>query len=189
MSGFKKGLFLFLALLLPVIVFVFLKLFGKNEFEVKPLFQDAISVPTCQAYLYKAPYSIPDSILRKLGRNNGDSIMLIVFDDKVREKRHVKFSQIQRIQESFPTEKLAIRSIIEIGELRWLASLPRPINIYELPYDELITTRNCIFLLPGPADAVLVDAQNRIVGQYDLDDLDDGDRLVVHELNILFNRY
>ena len=34
----KKTLFLFLALVLPIGIFLFLKFFGRNEFSVEPLY-------------------------------------------------------------------------------------------------------------------------------------------------------
>ena len=36
----KKTVFLFLALILPICIFLFLKFFGKNEFAVEPLYVD-----------------------------------------------------------------------------------------------------------------------------------------------------
>lgn len=190
MSSFKKVLFLFLALGLPIAVFLFLKLFGKNEFAVTPLFQDSVSNQAgCSAFVYQAPYAIPDSILTELGWSTSDSIMLVVFDDKIKEKRYSESAQIQRIQEEFPSEKFSIRCIVENGESQWLTSLPKPVEIYELSHDEFTTVRNCIFLLPESKDAVIIDSKKRIRGQYNLNNMEDGDRLVVHEMNILFNKY
>jgi hypothetical protein len=190
MSRFKKVFFLFLALGLPIAVFVFLKLFGKNEFAVIPLFQDSVESPAgCNSFTYQTPYTIPDSILTELGWSSSDSIMLVVFDDKIKEKRYLKHSQIQRIQEEFSSEKFSIVCIVENGEAQWLASLPNPVKIYELPHDAFSTFRNCIFLLSESDDAVVIDSKKRIRGQYNLDSMEDGDRLVVHEMNILFNNY
>ena len=175
---------------LPIAVFIFLKLFGKNEFAVTPLFQDSIQNPTgCNSFTYQAPYTIPDSMLTKLDWNRSDSIMLVVFDDKIKEERHIKFGQIQRIREEFDSEKFSIWCIVEKGEAKWLSTFSYPIKIYELSHDAFTTTRNCIFLLPESDDAVIIDSKKRIRGQYDLDSMEDGDRLVVHEMNILFRRY
>ena len=73
MGRFIKVLFLFLALGLPIVVFVFLKLFGKNQFAVAPLFQDSIQSPVgCNSFAYQTPYTIPDSLLTKLEWNSID---------------------------------------------------------------------------------------------------------------------
>ena len=74
----KKGLLMFLALLLPVMIFLFLKTFGKNEFEVPVLFADSVGV-ACEEYTYKIPYVIEDSVLKKLSWNEEDSLTIIVF--------------------------------------------------------------------------------------------------------------
>ena len=61
---FKKIIVLFLALLLPVAIFIFLKSFGKNEFEVKPMFQDAVNQPTdCSSFKYQTPYQVAEDYL------------------------------------------------------------------------------------------------------------------------------
>ncbi|HEU5291142.1 MAG TPA: hypothetical protein VFU05_10895, partial [Cyclobacteriaceae bacterium] len=124
MSGFKKGLFLFLALLLPVMVFVFLKFFGKNEFAVEPLFQEGIETPVaCQSFSFKSPYTIADSILTKLDWNKNDSITLIIFDDKNRENRIRKHGQIERIAEEFKSERLSVLCLVDSGESNWLNNI------------------------------------------------------------------
>src|SRR5688572_25080711 len=60
----KKALFLFLALLLPVGIFVFLKIFGENQFDVAPLHQEGmIEAPANCNLKYTTPYIIPDSVM------------------------------------------------------------------------------------------------------------------------------
>ena len=192
MSGFKKVLILFLALLLPVAVFVFLKSFGKNEFAVEPLFQSEVESPlACKSFTYNAPYTISDSVLAELGWKSADSIMLVVFDDKIKANQHIKFAQIERIQKEFVSENLSILYVVENenGEFEWLGSVPTPVKVNELPHNSFATIRNCIFLLKESDNAVIIDSKKRIRGQYNLNSLEDADRLFVHELNILFNRY
>src|SRR5882672_9775545 len=78
----KKVIFLFLALLLPIAVFIFLKSFGKNEFAVQPLFQDSVSVPIgCSSFSYPVPYVTPDTVLAQVFHEINDSLALLVFDD------------------------------------------------------------------------------------------------------------
>ena len=48
--------------------------------------------------------------------------------------------------------------------------------------------RNCIFLLGQSTNAVLIDAERRICGQYDLTDLDEADRLIM-EMKIILKQY
>jgi hypothetical protein len=190
MGGFKKILFLFLALLLPVVVFVFLKLFGQNEFAVQPLFQEAVEPPqACTSFVYKTPYTISDSILTKLGWNSQDSVTLFIFDDKIRENRIETLGQIERITQEFSSEKISVQCVVENGESNWLNNLGDRINVAELMPEAFPINKNCVFLLKESDNAVLVDSKKRIRGQYNLTNLEDADRLFVHELNILFNRY
>ena len=190
MSGFKKVLFLFLALLLPVAVFVFLKLFGRNQFEVQPLFQDGVESSTlCKSYTYNTPYTIPDSMLAKLEWNGNDSITLIIFDDKDQDNRIKKHSQIERITEEFKSEKLKVLCLVDSGQSQWLNNVRERLKILELSDEVLVATKNCVFLVKESDNAVIIDSKKRIRGQYNLHDLEDADRLFVHELNILFKRY
>jgi hypothetical protein len=54
---------------------------------------------------------------------------------------------------------------------------------------EFLRIRNCIFLLDDKNDAVIIDRQKRIRGQYTLTKRDDADRMIMQEMNILFKRY
>jgi len=56
----KKRLFLFLGLVLPILVFIFLKIFGKNEFDVPyPELQPAVDCPV----KLSSPYFVPDTTI------------------------------------------------------------------------------------------------------------------------------
>jgi hypothetical protein len=59
----KKVLFLFLALLLPICVFLFLKIFGKNEFQVKPLFQEVLPELSMECLPVKLPYRLSAAVV------------------------------------------------------------------------------------------------------------------------------
>lgn len=161
----KKILFLFLALLLPVVVFLFLKGFGKNEFNVPPMFQDVIESPEgCTSFEYTTPYIISDSIMDRLSWNKHDSLTLIVFNDTSEEASKKKSIQIDRLRVEFPTEKLNVITSTEV------------------------TFKSCIFLLKAEDNAVMMDSKRRIRGQYNLTDLDEADRLIM-EIRIILKKY
>ena len=70
----KKTIFLILALILPVAIFIFLKLFGRNEFNVPPRYQqEEIAAPANCDFQYPVPYSLPDSVFQELNLNRNDS--------------------------------------------------------------------------------------------------------------------
>jgi hypothetical protein len=73
-----KKIILFVALPLPVLVFIFLKLFGKNEFEVPVYWSEGVNVAGCISR--SAPYILPDSALNAWGWK-GDKATLIVLNE------------------------------------------------------------------------------------------------------------
>src|SRR5688572_30226278 len=78
MNG-KKVVFLFLAFLLPICIFIFLKIFGKNEFRVEPLFQDdKVKITQKGCGEIKLPYKIPAEILSGIITTN-DSLAIVYF--------------------------------------------------------------------------------------------------------------
>lgn len=156
----KQLLILFVALLLPGVIFVFLKGFGKNEFDVEPLYVSELpSVP--QGCTQPAlPYLLPDSVIATIV-NAKDSIGLAVFTDS---DASVKLQRVQK----------AVKDL--------------PLKIVTLSKEENAELMRCIFFLKEPFDAVVVDNKKRIRGQYDLSDRDEVDRLIT-ELAIMFKQY
>src|SRR5690349_2640370 len=75
-----KFLLLFLALLLPVLIYVFLKTFGKNEFKVPVLYQEEqiVSQPDCGSFKYTVPYVVPPDVLRSLAWSQGTLNIFVV---------------------------------------------------------------------------------------------------------------
>lgn len=158
-----KALFLFLALILPVCIFVFLRIFGKNEFNVEPLFKDSIPPTSSDCPAVSAPYVLNDSITSQF-QFGKDSVLVIAFDEGDQDSRN----QLNRIKE-------------EIGNL--------PAGFLTLPGSERhLFWKRCIFFLTNPQDVVMVDAKGRIRGQYTSADREDIDRLLT-ELTIILKRY
>ena len=157
----KKVLFLFLALLLPVCIFLFLKIFGKNQFDVAPLHQEEVIAPTNCDFHYTAPYVVVDSIMQLI-RGRGEAQFYLV-----------NFSGDADVSGLIRSE-IGDTSLRVLNGLR-LAPEPRFLG-------------TCILLLSPPSDLVLVDNEGNIRGHYQGSDLDERDRLVV-ELKILLKQY
>lgn len=155
-----KALFLFLALILPICIFIFLKFFGRNEFEVKPLFEDSPPklFPGCQQV--GVPYVVADSIKAQLELVN-DSLVVVAFNTAGE-------NQLRRIKQ-------------EIANL--------PVGLLTLPESERhLFWKRCVFLMNEPLDLVLIDAKGRLRGQYVSSDRDEVDRLLT-EVTIILKRY
>jgi len=161
----KKVFFLLLALIVPLLVFTFLKFFGKNEFIVVPLYQTVESKipPGCDHVQF--PYFIADSVYAYLRQGHEkDSLLIILYEPKAKDSGASE-TQLTRLQESF-----------QMGTglgLVWIAESEKWIE--------------CGLLLSS-FDLVLIDSQQRIRGQYNSNDRDEVDRLMT-ELDIILKRY
>jgi hypothetical protein len=159
----QKALFLFLALILPICIFIFLKLFGKNEFAVQPLYSDTYPDSGDCKISVTLPYSIPDSVSRQLPLSK-DSLVLIVFG----EMNVDATNQLKRIETEFGDDPMAL----------FFVSSP----------EKSVYWRKCVFFLKDPFDLVLVDRNGVIRGEYQSDDREDVDRLLT-EVTIILKKY
>jgi len=159
----KKSIFLFLALLFPACVFLFLKFFGKNEFAVQPLYTDSVpeGAKECGVTVV-LPYHIPDHVKSTLFLTP-DSLILIHFG-KLTTGAEKQFERVSN----------------EYGKAIKLQLMPAS--------DSAAHLKTCVFFLKGRYDLVLVDHAGLIRGQYILDDREEVDRLLM-ELAILFKKY
>jgi len=158
----KKNLFLTLALVTPVLIFIFLKFFGKNKFEIPIFHQKKIEVVSGCDLPYMLPYLAPDSALNSLGWD-GRRAVLFLFNEMSKENN-------LRVQEEVEQNKLQLVFISD--SLR----------------DDAVQRLSCLFLLPDKFNSVLVDGQKQIRGYYQLNSREEADRLIV-ELKILFNEF
>lgn len=161
----KKLIFLTLALLFPVAIFVFLKIFGRNEFTVPLMHQDGkIDAPQNCDFNYSSPYTTPDSLIDILNPKTQDSLYVLYFD---------------------PSINTAMKRIAT--EARWLSV--RIVDPGSFPRGtDLGTIKECVLLMKPPATVALVDHNNRIRGYYDGSDRDEVDRLLV-EIQIILKQY
>lgn len=165
MKNATKIIFLFLAFVLPIGIFVFLKIFGRNEFDVPPLYVTEAPPQTagCPG-AGAAPYHVADSLLRHY-RDVSDSLTVIFFQPLSGEA----LNQLERVREQTSAD---------------------PVHLVEgeLPGQNSDVIRRCVFFLDGAVNAVMIDAGGTIRGQYQIDDRDDTDRLLT-EITILLKKY
>jgi hypothetical protein len=161
----QKSVLLFLALILPVCIFLFLKFFGKNEFSVPPLFIDEApeNATDCRATPVVLPYAVPDSVMSRL-QFDDDTLVIVHMGVLAKESSN----QLQRVSEEFGSYPIGV-----------LQLEPNPRHRYWL---------TCVFFLEGPLDLVLLDRNGVIRGQYASDDRKEMDRLLT-ELSIILKLY
>ncbi len=157
----KKSVLLFVGLLLPVLVFLFLKFFGKNEFDVPLPNIEPIQTPPGCNFKYKTPYTLPDSVIGSAIPRYENLLMLIFTPNR---------NQLNKMMvEKFGAE-------VKIAEL------------FGRDSSDTFMLKRCLLLMPENADVVVVDREKRIRGYYQSGDRDEVDRLKA-ELTILLKRY
>lgn len=164
----KKRTYLFLALLLPGLIFVFLKYAGSNRFDIPVYYEDGLTdSPRDCPSPGTGPYRLPDSVWQHMGN--------------VRRMANVIIFPTGSLSESAISE--AIRE--EIGTTSITFSTDSTFGTDSLTRQRW---KACTFLVEGPSQTVLFDSTGRIRGYYDLRLREEIDRLRV-ELKILVQQY
>lgn len=166
----KKVVILIAALAMPILVYFFLKAFGKNEFEVAPFYQEG-SLPVTSACLkaYTVPYTVAEAALEGLNWSSTDSLSLVVFPTANFDDAEAR----QRLSEAYRSSELKYSTFASEGELQ---------------QDSTDMLRQCVLFIPPNMNSVLIDNKKRIRGYYDLNERKEVDRLVV-EVRIILKKY
>jgi len=161
----KKILYLFLALLVPGLIFVFLKYAGSNKFEIPVLPIPGTPLHSDCTGVVDSAYTAPDSIWRFLP-NREKPAHIILFAAPGLDTANVARAIIDEIGNNVVFVRGESLSVDSALQARW---------------------KSCVFLLQSPRQSVLIDSQGRLRGHYDLRNLDEKDRLRV-ELKILLDK-
>jgi len=161
----KKLVFLMLALLAPVTIFIFLKLFGRNEFHVPVLHEERLpGIAASCDFDYHLPYRIADSVITAFDVNRDDSVYVFSF-----KREHA--DAVNRINTEFRNDPVRVIGPEQAGELF-----------------EPHVLQQCILLMHPDTAVAIVDNQNRLRGYYDGGDRDEVDRMIV-EIKIMLKQY
>src|SRR5690606_27760951 len=145
----KKATILFLALLFPACVFVFLKYFGKNRFDVPPLFMTELpaDVKGCSDSV-ELPYKVPQFIQAKFSVSSRNFTLVYIQGSEQVEKI------LAKVKDKFG-DKLNYQAADSFKDVR------------------------CPLLLSQGQDMTIIDREASIRGQYQSGDRDDVDRLMM----------
>jgi protein SCO1/2 len=193
----KKFIFLILTLAIPVSIFLFLKIFGNNEFEVPVLFEDGL--PECgdsgQPHRI-TPLKFMSSSGATIDTQDMDGFLIFcVFEVADTARLDEYIIQLVRIQDAFyeigsPTFVLLSE---EKGLMSGIITKTKDIGLqakhYQLGYlgkSEFSDFFKCGLGLTsaGSANLVVADPERRIRGLYDVMDLEQTEQLIL-ELKIL----
>ncbi len=78
-----KKILLFIALFVPILVFIFFKIFGKNEFDIPVYWSDGVKVNGCPPVL--GPYTLSDSALNAWGWKHDRATLLVLNEEGIRK--------------------------------------------------------------------------------------------------------
>jgi len=162
LNKYFKGIFLTATLLIPVVIFLFLKFFGENKFDIPVFYQDGVphTFENCE-FPEDSQYIIKDSAV------NGPKCYVFVTDNTgLNRVKNIK----QRINQSVGKLNIKIftsdSTQIKGDELSILSK------------EELKRKLNCAFASDTLDQIILVDKRRRIRGYYRFN-REEVDRLIV----------
>ena len=176
----RKSVLLFLALLLPVSIFLFLHFFGRNEFDIPIHYQSApAEIPADCAIAYQFPYIVSKTSINL----QGPSVIFFASGLSIDAFRESAF-QLDRLANEFEKNKPQLFIIIQSTDSLSLLAQPNALVLEKNAYE---MEQRCVFLANG-SRVVMVDSLQQIRGLYEAATLKEVDRLIL-ELKILFKEY
>lgn len=187
----KKAIFLFLLLLLPILIFLFLKGFGRNEFSIPVYYEtglgDSLSTPCLdrknQQYVVNSPF-VEEGQLKLIHFENIDGPLTLF-----------RLEELERVQDVFG-EDPEVQLITSVNEVNMDVQVIEDYNNRVQFLDQFwkrqaldsvnwATLKYCAMAMSNLDNrVVLIDKQNRIRGYYNITDREETDRLIL-ELRIL----
>ncbi|MEX2336112.1 MAG: hypothetical protein WD555_02435 [Fulvivirga sp.] len=174
MNKFLKIFFLVIMLAIPLGIFIFLRIFGDNKFDIPVYYSEGLEDEVTNCSYKGGQFVVPDSLIA----GKGPSVVLFFLEES-------DFNAItldnhgRRLDDIFGEE---IPEIFVYAEQS--AALQEPnMQIRLLPKESLKQIMQCGFILKDFNKYVLVDGKNRIRGYYGTE-LEEVDRLIV-EIKIL----
>lgn len=186
-----KVLFLVIAFVFPISIFVFLKLFGKNEFDVPALFTTE-APPAHGCAPVQLPYVVPDSIQQKL-RLPADSLTVIFFETRTGEE----LNQRDRVKEQTASDPIQVLDADKAFGHYPVTNTPNAsdsgaskenLHSVAMSGERIDALRRCVFFVRGDTNVVMLDKRGAIRGQYKAGDREEMDRLLT-EVAILLRKY
>ena len=174
----RKGSVLFVALLLPVLIFLLLRIFGKNEFSLPVFHEQEITVrPSSCDQHYTFPYRVPHTSAVDLA-----GVTVIIFSAGLQERQlEESVFQLSRLKDRFMSH--SVSTIWVDTNASHLADWGiSPLILDSAAYDREV---KCVYLLQSNT-MVLVDSKRQIRGYYQDAAQKETDRLIM-ELKILLD--
>ncbi|UII32051.1 hypothetical protein LVD17_27590 [Fulvivirga ulvae] len=171
MNKIIKIVFLIVMLAIPLAIFIFLRIFGENRFDIPVYYADGVDKAYTGCTFTEGRFLVPDSL------TEGNTSLFMFFKDDGTYNLRELDNQLSRLTELFvaDTPKVTIFAT---------DSLPgSELHITYLPKESMKMIMTCALVTDVYNQFILVDKEGQVRGYYDTD-LDEIDRLVV-EIKIL----
>jgi len=175
MKNLRKVLFLIAALVVPSLIYIFLRGFGNNKFEIPIFYEDGVSIEGCN--------TSSSAHLVQFENYTLHGAQLFYFPQWVNDDEF--YRQCNRIREKQPNVIFtAIADSTNYTVFGNLLMVSDEAHLYEIANCSLVLGQEVAISNPIYNQLVLVDAKKRIRGYFNGNELEDMDRLDV-ELDIL----
>ena len=181
---------LFTALILPVLVFVFLKMFGKNQFDI-PVFNHTEMSDKVNCDDIDLPHTVKEieGALEPMISMSTANIFHVMPDGiNIDELRKLMVAKDRLTGNDVTIHSIAVLdSLNNIKELKRAYQIGGIWELHEMLKDQLITNISCQLMITGNESIVLVDVAGRIRGYYDGEDKEEIDRLILESKILLYD--
>jgi protein SCO1 len=187
-----KGIYLFLLILLPVLIFLFLKGFGKNQFDIPVLYPNGVIDTLEQVSCIDRS---PGQYIAKAPELELGVVKIIQFEETDGPVLKTRLEELEKVQDIFyKNSKMRLTTYLNNTSIQAnsISNYNRRITFYDQfwKFEELDSAtwsslKSCALIMTELDNrVVLVDAENKIRGYYNIMEREETDRLIL-ELRIL----
>lgn len=189
-----KSVFLFLILILPVLLYLFLQGFGKNEFAIPVYYQSGVVLPPegCQSSISDQAYRLNQTAINELIGVEVPEDNIVVYELGNTDSDQLRNNLYTFLEKYKDNESVKLVSVKKLGDTLFSPSRYTDWTRFNLSDSNLMRLGRCILQLDlnqqfkADSGLVLVDRKQQIRGYYDPLILKEIDRLNT-ELYILLS--
>lgn len=189
MNKLIKGLLLFTALILPVLVFVFLKMFGENQFDI-PVFNHTDISPEVNCDGFTTPHVVGEFKIKDVVLSNSQIANIYhIFDAATNE---LEMRGLMKVKDRLESKYAIIHSIglsdstNSIGKLSNKYQIDGLWKMYSVGEQSLRDFVNCELMITGDESLVLIDNEGKIRGYYNGSEGEETDRLILESKILIY---
>ncbi|WP_422361591.1 hypothetical protein [Reichenbachiella sp.] len=190
-----KAILLFLTLVFPVLIYLFLQGFGKNEFDIPVYYEGGITMPLgdCPPSVSEQVYQLNKTDLDLMLNENTSDGQIVIYEVGNSDSESLRNNLYTFLEKYKDRSDVDLISAKQLEDTVFSTSRYASWKRYNLPDSNLMRLGRCILQLnldaqmKADSGLVLVDQKRRIRGYYDPYELKEIDRLNT-ELYILLSK-